>query len=203
MKHPAVILIGGAPGVGKTTLGIALAARLSFASLSIDDLMSAAQAVTTPETHPELHIMRTLPYLDYFTNTSVDQLKADAEVQHAATWPIVERVIRKHAAAGPGIAIDGWHLRPRRVAGLDLENVRSVWLVAAPSVLESRERSNPDWLRDSADPERMLQNFLARSLWYNDLIKNEAGEAGMNVLVQSGAASVDQLCTAAVAKVAG
>ena len=111
-----VFLIGGAPGVGKTTLGSALAARLGITSLSIDDLVIAAQAVTTPETHPGLHVMRKVPYLEYFTNSSVDQLKADATLQHEVTWSLGEQVVRRHAKWGPAIVIDGWYLRPSKVA---------------------------------------------------------------------------------------
>ncbi len=111
-----------------------MAARLGIRSLTIDDLIIGAQAVTTPETHPDLHITGTVSYLDYFTNSPLEKLKADATSQHTAAWPIIERAIRKHATFGPGIVIDGWHLRPGRVSQLDLQNVRSVWLVTLPSV---------------------------------------------------------------------
>ena len=118
-----VFLIGGAPGAGKTTLGSALAARLGISSLSIDDLKRAAQAITTPETHPKLHIMNKVPSLEYYTNTSVDQLKADATMQHEAVWPMVKQVVRAHARSGSPIVIDGWYLRPNWVAQLKLKNV--------------------------------------------------------------------------------
>lgn len=196
-----VILIGGAPGAGKTTLGTALAMKLGVTSLSIDDLMVGCQAVTTPHTHPGLHVMRMVPYLDYFTNNSLDKHKKDAAVQHEATWPIVERVIRKHATHGSGIVIDGWHLRPNYVAQLDLENVLPVWIIAEPSVLEDRERGNQEWLQGSTDPDRMLENFIARSLWYNDLIKKEANKLGMHILTQTGTVSVDQLCSEVIEKI--
>ncbi len=189
-----VYLIGGAPGAGKSTLGAALATRLGVTSLSIDDLVIAAQAVTTPETHPGLHFMRKVPYFEYFTNSPVDQLKADATLQHEATWPLVERVVRKHVAWGPGIVIDGWHMRPSMVSQLNLDNVWSGWIVASSVVFEERERKNSGWLKDSSDPERMLENFLARSHWYNDLIKQQATELQMNILPQTGETSVDQLC---------
>ena len=189
-----VFLIGGAPGSGKTTLGSALAARLGITSLSIDDLMYAAQGVTTPETHPGLHVMKKVPSLEYFTNSSVDQLKADATLQHEATWPLVKQVVWKHATWESAIVIDGWHLRPSRVAQLKLDNVWSGWIVASDKVLEERERKNVGWFQDSPNPERMLENFLARSLWYNDLIKQQATELQMNILPQAGETSVDELC---------
>ena len=198
-----VFLIGGAPGAGKTTLGSALATRVGITSLSIDDLITAAQAVTTPETHPGLHVMRKVPYLHYFTNSSVDQLKADTMLQHEAAWPLVKQVIRKHATRGSAIVIDGWHLRPGRVAQLKLKNVWSGWIVASASVLEERERKNVEWLQDSPDPERMLKNFLARSLWYNDLIKEQATELQMNILPQAGENSVDDLCNMVLEKSGG
>lgn len=189
-----VFLIGGAPGAGKTTLGTALASKLGITSLSIDDLLTAAQAVTTPESHPGLHFMRGQPFQEYFTYSSVERLKADAALQHEAAWPIVKRVIRKHASWGSAIVVDGWHLRPSAVSQLREENIWSGWIVPSASVLDERERKNKDWLKGSPDPERMLENFLARSFWYNTLIKEQAAELQMNILVQNGEKSVEALC---------
>jgi 2-phosphoglycerate kinase len=195
LKNVSVFLIGGAPGVGKTTLGCALAAKLGISSVTIDDLMTVAQTVTTPETHPGLHVMRKVPYLEYFTNSSVDQLETDANVQHAAAWPFVKNLILKHGVWAPSpIVIDGWHLRPGKVAELKLDNVWSGWIVISPSVLIEREKKNLKWLQGSSSPERMHENFLARSLWFNDLIKEEATSLQMNILPQTGNASVDDLC---------
>ncbi len=190
-----VFLIGGAPGVGKTTLGCALAAKLGIASVTIDDLMTVVQMVTTPDTHPGLHVMRKAPHLEYFTNSSVGQLKADANVQHEATWPFVKSLILKRATWAPSpIVIDGWHLRPSKVAELNLPNLWAGWIVISPSALVEREKRNLQWLQGSSDPERMLENFLARSLWYNDFIKRQASELQMNILPQPGDASIDDLC---------
>jgi 2-phosphoglycerate kinase len=195
LKNVNVFLIGGAPGVGKTTLGCALAAKLSIASVTIDDLMTVAQTVTTPETHPGLHAMRKVPYLEYFTNSSVEQLKADANLQHEATWPFVKSLILKHATWAPSpIVIDGWHLRPSRVAELNLHNLWSGWIVISPSVLVEREKKNLKWLQGSSSPEQMLENFLVRSLWYNNLVKEEASKLHMNILPQAGDTTIDDLC---------
>lgn len=209
MQTTSVFLIGGAPGVGKTTLACSLAAKLSeasdgsIASLTVDDLLTVAQTVTTPESHPGLHVMRKVSHLEYFTDSTVDQLKADAELQHAAAWPLVESLIVKHAGWAPSpIVIDGWHLRPDRVADLNLPGVWSAWIVIEPDVLAAREAKNTGWLRGSSNPERMLGNFLARSLWYNDLIRTQASGLGMNILYQDGHASVDDLCTRVLESIA-
>lgn len=191
-----VILIGGPSGAGKTTLGAALAARLGITSLSVDDLVVAARAVTTPTTHPGLWAMNRVPWPEYFTDSSPEDLQADATRRHEATWPMVKAVIEKHASApGSAVVIDGWHIRPSYVAELDLDNVWAGWIVPAPEVLEARERAlMPEFYGHSSDPERMLGNFLARSHWFTDLVEREATELGMNVLRQPGDATVDDLC---------
>lgn len=198
---PAVLLVGGPPGAGKTTLGRALAAKIDGTSLTVDDLLTAAQAVTTPESHPGLHVMAHRDSIEYFTTRSVAQLIDDAESQHEATWPAIEAVIRKRARWGPRVVIDGWALRPDKVAALGLEHVKSLWLVVDPKVLEERERANADYFGRSSDPERMLQNFLGRSLWHNDLIQREADRLGLAVLRQDGRASVDALGSEAMERI--
>ena len=199
MSRPQVILLGGASGAGKTTLGRLLAARLGAASLTVDDLLTVAQEVTTPERHPDLFVMKRVPSLQYFTESSVENLKADAEAQHRGMWPLVRRIVEKHAGWEPSpIVIDGWHLRPQRVAELQEEleagRVWAAWLVAAPEVLQKREEANTEWMKGSTDPDRMLRNFLARSLWFNQLVKEEAVEHGFPVIHQPGAVPAETLC---------
>lgn len=193
MSEPRVHLVGGCPGAGKTTLGKNLAVELGVTSLSIDDLFHAARAVTTPETHPGLHVMARVNSIEYFTEGPVEKLTADADTQHAATWPAVEKVIRNHAVWGDPIVIDGWFLRPQWVADLNLDNVAPFWLVVERTVLEERERKLEDFYGRSREPERMLRNFLGRSFWYNDFIEEEAARLGMPILRQDGTRSVEDL----------
>jgi 2-phosphoglycerate kinase len=197
-----VILIGGAPGAGKTTLGRNLAIKAGVTSLTIDDLMIATRAVTTKETHPGLHIMSTGDPVGYFTENNSEQLIADAKVQHEATWPAVEKVIRSHAADwGSPIVIDGWAIHPSWVAQLGLNNVTSYWLHVKREVLEQRERKNTDFFGQSSDPERMFQNFLGRSYWYNDLVREEADSFGLPILEQDGTVTVEELCAKVLGEV--
>jgi 2-phosphoglycerate kinase len=195
VKNTKVLLIGGPPGAGKTTLGKTLAFKLGVTSLTIDDLMVAARAVTTPESHPGLHVMSTGDSIDYFTQGPIDKLIQDARMQHEATWPAVEKVIKNHASSwGSRIVVDGWSMRPKWVVELGLKNVKSGWIFIDPDVLKALEQKNTDLFGKSSDPKRMLENFMARSLWHNDLIRNEAVSLGLQVLKQDGNITVDEMC---------
>lgn len=136
-------MIGGAPGAGKSTLGHLLAARLNYASLSMDDLYLAAKAVTSPLSHPAIHCMRQVPSYEYFTNTPPQQLVADALSQQAALWPAIEAVIHAHAAAGPPVVLDGWFVTPKDISALNLPSVMAVWLVITEGCCFSKRRGQP------------------------------------------------------------
>lgn len=169
-----VIFIGGAPGSGKSTLGLALASALGYGSLTGDDLAIAARSVTDPNEHPALHLTRGAGHVAYFTHSPPVKLIDDAQAQEAAMWPALEGVAQSHLGTRTGVVIDWWLLRPDTVATMPHNRVASLWLHIDPAVLWERERQNTGFLRDSEDPERMLDNFMARSLWRNDLVQEQA-----------------------------
>lgn len=94
--------------------------------------------------------------------------------------------------------IDWWLLAPNLVAALDVDNVASLWLHIDPAFLERRERANAEFLAGSDDPERMLANFLHRSLWRNRFIASEAHRLGLPLLHQDGTIPVDTLVDTAL-----
>lgn len=186
-----ILLIGGPPGAGKTTLGCAVAARLGISSVSGDDLAAVARAFTDEQTHPALHLMRNGGPQAYFTTGPPERLIADAHALADIMWPPIQRVVDGHRATGSGLVVDWWLLSPEVVA--DQPGVRSVWLHVDPDELERRERGNPWFVAGSTDPERMHRNFMHRSLWWNSFVAGEAERVGLPVLHQDGTRSIDDL----------
>lgn len=181
-----VILIGGAPGSGKSTLGRALAAALGHGSTSGDDLAIAMRSVTGPEDHPELHPARGAGHVAYFTNSPPDKLIEDAERLEHAMWPVLERVSMVHLQKRAGVVIDWWLLPPDSVSAMASDRIASLWLHVDPDVLWERERRNTSFFGDSPDPGRMLDNFMARSIWRNDLVEEQATRLELPLLRVSG-----------------
>jgi 2-phosphoglycerate kinase len=171
MSYPRVILIGGAPMAGKTTVARLLAATLGYGCLSTDDLGEAIRAVTTKDSHPHLHPMDGYDYREYYITRSPDALIADISLEHRALWPAVQSVIRTHATWGEPIVIEGWSLWPERVIQLRLPSVRSLWFIAHEKTLHERMSKAGELYGGASDEEAMRGHYLARSFWYNARLK--------------------------------
>ena len=181
-----VVLIGGPPGAGKTTLGRSLAARLGFASLTVDDLVTVGRILTDEVSHPAFHKMRRVGATAYFTDSPGEQLVADSLEFEEVMWPVVEQVIASHLATKGPIVMDWWLLSPAKVAALSNSRIRSLWLNIDSVALTERERSNVEFFGEPPDSGQILANFMHRSLWRNDLVASEATALGLPVVRLSG-----------------
>jgi hypothetical protein len=56
-----VLLVGGASGVGKSTLAVRLARRFDLPITAVDDFQVLLEEMTTPDQYPALHFWRTHP----------------------------------------------------------------------------------------------------------------------------------------------
>ena len=198
MDYPMVIIVGGAPLSGKTTMAHRLATRLGYACIAVDDAIQAVRAVTTAETHPDFHVMHGWDHRDYYAQRSVAGLVEDGMRQHRATWPVVEELVRVHALyRGPAV-IEGWGILPEFVSQCPYPSVAALWLVVDEKTIETRLRGSGEFLSGASQPEKMISGFLGRSLWLDRTIREQARRLGMLVLPVPQGATAEDLATAAL-----
>ena len=95
---------------GKTTIARRLAARLDYGTMSTDDLGQSIRDVTTPDSHPNLHLMSGIDHREYYVSRSTERLIRDAENQPQASC-----LPSKQLSAARGLG------RPHRHRGLDVD----------------------------------------------------------------------------------
>jgi 2-phosphoglycerate kinase len=158
-----VIVIGGAPFSGKTTLAKRLAAQRGYALVAIDDLGTALRALTTPQSHPDLHPMAGWDYRAYYVAHTPPTLIEHSRREHQALWPAIAAVIHAHLQwAGP-VILEGWQLDPDRVWAVSHPHLRTCWLLVDEAVLEARLQADTAFYQGCTDVERLIRHYLARS----------------------------------------
>jgi 2-phosphoglycerate kinase len=112
---PLVILIGGATGVGKSTIATHLAHRLGIVRVVATDgsIREVMRSMLSAELMPTLHVS------SFQTNTVVreptrrsDALVAGFREQTAAVAVGIEALIKRAAADGTSVVIEGVHVVP-------------------------------------------------------------------------------------------
>ena len=168
MAESDVILIGGAPFAGKTTLAKHLAAQRGYALVAIDDVGTAVRALTTPPLHPALHPMAGWDYRAYYIGHTPATLIEHSRQAHDALGPAIAAVIEAHLRwAGP-VILEGWPLDPERGRAITHPQLRTCWLRVDDAVLEARLRADTAFYQGCPDVERFIRHDLARSRWVND-----------------------------------
>lgn len=196
MSQPSVIFIGGTPFSGKSTVARMITSRLGYGCLSTDDIGKALGVITTSQTHPALHPMRDLDYREYYIASAAENLILDAKDQHEAMWPAIETIAKSHADWAEPTVIEGWALLPEKIAELCLNEVESIWLIPDEDLLRSRVRANTDFYRGASNENLMIEKYLSRSLWHNNLIRTQCEQLNLKIVNVNSKTTRDELCDA-------
>jgi 2-phosphoglycerate kinase len=146
---PLVILIGGATGVGKSTLATQLAARLGIVRVvATDAIREVMRAMLSPELMPTLHVssFQADTALREPPTRAADALVMGFREQTAAVCVGVDALIERAADEGTSIVIEGAHAVP---GFFDVER-HGNRILAVPFVIGVDEE------------ERHLSHFAAR-----------------------------------------
>lgn len=189
---PRVILIGGSPTSGKSTVAQAMAVQLGHSVIATDDLGAAARGVTGPAEAPDLFAMRAQDHRAYYISHPVETLLEHAQRSHRALWPAIESVIQDHATWSSPAILEGWALLPDLVARLDLSGVAAVWLEVPGSVLEARVRANTSLFAEASNPELMIRRFTQRSVEFGRWLRAETSVLQLPLVRLSGAETPEE-----------
>ena len=142
-----MILIGGATGVGKSTIATQLAARLGIVRVvATDAIREVMRSMLSPELMPTLHTssFHADQALREPPGKSADALLLGFREQTAAVSVGINALIERAATEGTGIIIEGAHIVP---GFFDLET-HADRILAVPFVLGRRRRgASPHALR--------------------------------------------------------
>jgi len=146
-----VLLIGGASGVGKSSMSHRLARLLDANLTELDDISIAMRAATTPEQQPLLHFWET--DLAEFLSWTDDQraehhLRVCREVYH----PVIEAVIADHLETGIRVVYEGDYFTPELIARIGDQRVQGLF-VSEPD--EAQIRANLTGREGEVEPERI------------------------------------------------
>ncbi len=112
---PVVILIGGATGVGKSTIATQLAARLGIVRVvATDAIREVMRAMLSPQLMPTLHMssFQADRALREPPTRSADALVMGFREQTAAVSVGIDALIERAATEGTSIVIEGAHVVP-------------------------------------------------------------------------------------------
>jgi 2-phosphoglycerate kinase len=163
MKDKKIILIGGAPTTGKSTVAQALAKELDLPWLSMDQIRNTMRVVADKDKHPNLFNggRDAETFLTSFTASEI----VDKEIaQSEAAWLGIKAFIEEDYTWPKGFIIEGVNVLPHLVARdfSDNPDVRAVFLI-------------------DRDNERMRKVVYERGLWadandYPDYVKEKEME---------------------------
>ena len=185
---PLIILIGGATGVGKSTVATQLASRLGITRVvSTDAVREILRSAFTPEMFPTLYsssfeadkaVRQPIPH-------SGDRLIIGFREQAAAVAVGAQSLISRAIAEGTDLILEGAHLVPGFIESLDeIDNDRAVVVSVVISVDDEKLHRSHFFRRQYRHPtqeraalSRKLQEDQKDSEIHGD-ISNDARGAG-------------------------
>lgn len=102
-----VILLGGSPMSGKTTLAAKISSSYGYSHISTDDIGEILQSAI------DINPMKGFDYREYYIQKTCDELVEETYNYHKQLYPAIERLISIHSSWSTPIIIEGWAIYPK------------------------------------------------------------------------------------------
>ena len=107
---------------------------------------------------------------EYYVNHTAGELVSHNMERLKAFSSAIEGVIKSHIVKEDPVVIEGFGLWPEYIKNLNLPDIGMVWLVADETLLDKRTRRIKSFYKGASDEEKMIQNHVGRSVWYNSKV---------------------------------
>jgi 2-phosphoglycerate kinase len=120
---PDLVFVGGAPGVGKTSVARPLASRLDMDLTHVDDFYMVLERMTDPERYPPIHGWRLYPerVLALDDAGMIEHTRSVSEIVADAMLP----VIADRLESGVGSVFEGDFVQPAFAASRTFDGIAS------------------------------------------------------------------------------
>src|SRR3712207_2075074 len=170
-----VLLIGGASGVGKTSVSYRLAHHYGVGITEVDDFQVILEHMTTPEQQPVLHYWRSHP--EETRRMDEDQQLAYTLSYSGVMATALELVIANHLESQAPIVLEGDFILPSLAVQPNYAGVAAKGQVRGIFLYEEDEEQI---LRNYRIREGQDQPGRARASWrYSEWLRQEAGRLGV------------------------
>ena len=133
-----VLLVGGASGVGKTTLASALGRYYGVDVTQLDDIQTALETMTTPEQQPLIHFWQT-NWAEFSAFTDDDHVNHFLDVSRQVYSRVLAAVVADRLDGGTPVIIEGDFILPELATRADFDGQPNDGRVRALFVEEGDE----------------------------------------------------------------
>ncbi len=184
-----VLLIGGSPMIGKSTVARKISAMYEWSHLSTDDIGEMLQTVV------DINPMKDMPYLDYYENTEVEVQIEDMLQYHRHIEKAILKMINIHSQWGQSMVMEGYAIYPNIVTN---KNTEAIWLIATEELIRNRLDKSKAF---SSASVKAKENYLKRSLWHNNFVEEQCRLHNRKQLKIYGNEMVDEIVKGIIEKV--
>ncbi len=156
-----VLLIGGSPMIGKSTVARRISSMYELQNFSTDDIGEILQTVVN------INPMKDMNYLEYYENVEPDVQISDMLKYHKALENAITKIVSIHSNWGQSMVMEGYAIYPNILMN---DNVDAIWLIASEELLADRVNQSQAF---EAASGRAKENYLKRSIWHNQFLKEQ------------------------------
>ena len=170
-----VLLLGGASGVGKSSVSYRLARRYGVSLVEVDDFQVVLERMTTPQEQPVLHYWRT--HHEEWRQLDEDGRLAYTQRYAGVMAEALEHVIANHLESGTPLVLEGDFILPALATRATYGDEAPGGRVRAVFLYEEEEAQIA---RNYLAREGREQAGRARASWrYSEWLRQEAARLGV------------------------